>query len=39
MLPHYCCRYTNIYVGRPSLEEDYIQASAVTVLVTACFSH
>lgn len=23
-------RYTNIYVGRPSLEEDYIQASGVT---------
>lgn len=23
------CRYTNIYVGRPSLEEDYIQASAL----------
>lgn len=22
------CRYTNIYVGRPSLEEDYIQVSA-----------
>lgn len=39
MLPHCCCRYTNIYVGRPSLEEDYIQASAATVLVAACFSH
>ncbi len=39
MLPHCCCRYTNIYVGRPSLEEDYIQASAVTGLVAVCFSH